>query len=131
MVCTRLSPVDEVKATLHDYLRKRRSDLLGKLDGLGEYDVRRPMTATGTNLLGLVKHSAGTEAGYFGDTFGRPFGEPMPWMSEDAEPNSDMWASASESGTPTPRIDRLPCGSIPMATRAAHETTWPPCRTFS
>ena len=53
------------------------------------------MTPTGTNLLGLVKHLASVELGYFGDTFGRPFDEPLPW-SED-EPNSDMWATADES----------------------------------
>jgi len=34
-------------------------------------DVRRPMTPTGTNLLGLVKHLGTVEFGYFGDTFGR------------------------------------------------------------
>jgi hypothetical protein len=43
------------KAILHRYLRTRRADLLAKLDGLDEYDVRRPMTPTGTNLLGLAQ----------------------------------------------------------------------------
>jgi len=43
------------KADLHRYLQVAREALLWKLDGLGEYDVRRPMVATGTNLLGLVK----------------------------------------------------------------------------
>ena len=42
-----------------------------KLDGLGEYDVRRPMTPTGTNLLGLVKHQATTHISYFCKPFGR------------------------------------------------------------
>ena len=46
------------KETLHRYLRVRRDNLLGKLDGLREYDVRRPLTPTGTNLLGLIKHVA-------------------------------------------------------------------------
>jgi hypothetical protein len=68
-----------------------------KLDGLGEYDIRRPLTPTGTNLLGLVKHLATVEFGYFGDCFGRPADEPMPWAEEDAEPNADMWAAAGES----------------------------------
>ena len=84
------------KADLHRYLRYAREALLWKLDGLGEYDIRRPMTPTGTNLLGLVKHLAGVELGYFGDTFGRPFGEPLPWFADDAEPNADMWAAADE-----------------------------------
>lgn len=57
----------------------------------------RPLTPTGTNLLGLVKHLAGVEAGYFGDIFGRPFAEPMPWMEDDAEPNEDLWATPEES----------------------------------
>jgi hypothetical protein len=58
--------------------------------------VRRPMTRTGTNLLGLVKHLAGVELGYFGDTFARPFGEALPWLDAEAEPNVDMWATAQE-----------------------------------
>ena len=74
------------KETLHHYLRVRRSNLLGKLDGLSEYDVRRPLTPTGTNLLGLVKHVASVELGYFGEVFGRPSGRPLPWLDEDASP---------------------------------------------
>ena len=68
-----------------------------KLEGLSEYDIRRPMTPTGTNLLGLVKHAAGVELGYFGEVFGRPSNEPMPWFDEGAEPNADMWATPEES----------------------------------
>jgi hypothetical protein len=79
------------------YLRTAREALLWKLDGLSEYDVRRPMTPTGTNLLGLVKHVASVESWYLGDCFGRPFGEPFPWLEDDAEPNADMWATAAES----------------------------------
>ncbi|MFG1752213.1 DinB family protein [Streptosporangium sandarakinum] len=85
------------KSDLHRYLKVAREALLWKLDGLSEYDIRRPMTPTGTNLLGLVKHVAGTEAGYFGDVFGRPFPEPLPWMEDDAEANADMWVTAEES----------------------------------
>ena len=48
-------------------------DLVWKLDGLGEYDIRRPLTATGTNLLGLVKHLCGLLVSrYFGEVLGRP-----------------------------------------------------------
>ncbi|MGH9137304.1 MAG: DinB family protein [Acidimicrobiales bacterium] len=85
------------KTDLHRYLQIARDALLWKLDGLSEYDLRRPMVPTGTNLLGLIKHLAGVEVGYFGDTFGRPFDEPLPWIEDDAEPNSDMWATADES----------------------------------
>ena len=87
----------DFKAELRLYLQRGRDALLWKLDGLPEYDIRRPVTPTGTNLLGLVKHVAWLEAGYFGETFGRPFGEPAPWTDETAEPNADMWATAAES----------------------------------
>jgi hypothetical protein len=85
------------KADLIRYLQIARDALLWKLDGLSEYDARRPLVPTGTNLLGLVKHVASVEAGYFGETFGRPFGELLPWLDEDAEPNADMWATTEES----------------------------------
>ncbi len=61
------------KAELLRYLQEGRDAMLWKLEGLGEYDVRRPLVPTGTNLLGLVKHLAGIELGYFGETFGRPW----------------------------------------------------------
>ena len=86
------------KADLHFYLQSARDALLvWKLEGLSEYDIRRPMTPTGTNLLGLIKHVASVEFGYFGFTFGRPSDEPLPWMEDGAEPNADMWATADES----------------------------------
>jgi uncharacterized damage-inducible protein DinB len=85
------------KAELHRYLQSGRDALLWKLDGLSEYDARRPLTPTGTNLLGLVKHLASVEFGYFGEVFGRPSSEPMPWFDEGAEANADMWATAGES----------------------------------
>ncbi|MGV9340279.1 DinB family protein [Streptomyces sp. NPDC003688] len=89
--------VSDPKDDLRFYLQAARDALLWKLDGLAEYDIRRPFTPTGTNLLGLVKHAAGVELGYLGDTFGRPSGEPLPWLDDDAEPNADMWATADES----------------------------------
>ena len=88
---------DVLKGDLTRHLTLGRDALLWKLESLSEYDVRRPVVRTGTNLLGLVKHLACVEAWYFGAVFGRPFGEPLPWWDDDAEPNSDMWATAHES----------------------------------
>jgi uncharacterized damage-inducible protein DinB len=80
------------------YLQRERENLLRALDGLSEYDVRRPMTPTGTNLLGLVKHVASVEIGYFGDCAGRPWPEPIPWDTEEAyEGGQDMYALPDES----------------------------------
>ncbi|MGW0224690.1 DinB family protein [Streptomyces tendae] len=85
------------KATLRFYLQSARDALLWKLEGLSEYDIRRPATPTGTNLLGLVKHAATVELGYLGEVFGRPSGERLPWMEEGAEADADMWVTADES----------------------------------
>jgi uncharacterized damage-inducible protein DinB len=85
------------KADLQRYLQQGRDALLWKLEGLAEYDVRRPMTPTGTNLLGLPKHLAIVEMGYFGAVFGRPVAEAQPWLDDEVEPNADMWATADES----------------------------------
>jgi uncharacterized damage-inducible protein DinB len=85
------------KAVLHHYLRNARRDLRWKLEGLTERQLRTPMTPTGTNLLGLLKHVSSVEAGYFTDCFGRPSGIEMPWFEDGAAPNADMYATAEES----------------------------------
>ncbi|MER6031453.1 DinB family protein [Streptomyces sp. NPDC001851] len=85
------------KDDLRVYLQDARDVLLWKLDGLPEYDIRRPLTPTGTNLLGLVKHLTGAEALYFGAAFGRPFAGTALWITGDAEPDADLWARADES----------------------------------
>lgn len=87
----------DAKTELVSSLETLIEAVLAKLDGLSEYDLRRPLTGTGTNLLGIVKHLASVQAGYFGDTFGRPWPEPMPWFAEGAEINDDMFAAADEA----------------------------------
>lgn len=88
----------DIKARLQHDLGQCRDGLLWKLDGLGEYDLRRPMTPTGTNLLGLVKHVGGIVSGYLGEVLGRPVGDPPPWFADDPdEPNVDMWARPGET----------------------------------
>ncbi|MGI9615640.1 MAG: DinB family protein [Acidimicrobiales bacterium] len=85
------------KAELIAALEVLNEAVLVKLDELGEYDLRRPLTPTGTNLLGVVKHLASVQVGYFGDVFGRPWPEPVPWLGPDATVNEDMFATADES----------------------------------
>ena len=88
--------IDEfAKGNLHGRLRRDREALLWKLDGLSEYDARRPLTATGTSLLGLVKHVATVEARYFGEVFDRPSPQPLPrWQDSNG---SDLWATEDET----------------------------------
>lgn len=86
------------KAALHQNLQTARDAVRWKLEGLSEYDVRRPLVPTGTNLLGLIKHLAAVELGYFGDTFDRPFaGTPSWYALLDDEPMRDMYATADET----------------------------------
>ena len=89
----------DLKEHLHTYLKAQRAALLLKLDGLSERDARLPRTPTGTNLLGLVKHAAACELGYFGETFGRPSDLVLPWEIEGVDPddNEDMFATETES----------------------------------
>jgi hypothetical protein len=123
-------PKDDLKI----YLQGGRQAVVWKMEGLSEYDIRRPLVPSGTNLLGLVKHLASVEFGYFGETFGRPSGEPLPWFADDAEPNADMWATADESrqeivdlyhrawAHADATIDALPLDAV------GHVPWWPPER---
>ncbi|WP_151770679.1 DinB family protein [Streptomyces abyssomicinicus] len=88
---------DFAKDYLHGDLRAMRETMLWKLEGLGEYDARRPLTLTGTNLLGLVKHLTLCESWYFGEVFDRPFPEPLPRWDDAGERDADLWATEQES----------------------------------
>jgi hypothetical protein len=90
--------MSDLKEELHHKLEASRAGLLSKLGDLSEYDRRRPMTPTGTNLLGLVKHLAGLEYGYLGESFGHPAPESMSWIEDGSIWNgADMWAKPEES----------------------------------
>ncbi|GAA3097289.1 hypothetical protein JOF29_006012 [Kribbella aluminosa] len=89
---------DFAKSYLHDALRYVRESLLGKVEGLSEYDVRRPLTHTGTNLLGLVKHLTLTEARYLGDAFDRPYPDPLPSFADPNYANRHhLWVTEHET----------------------------------
>jgi len=65
---------------------------------LGEYDARRPLTPSGTNILGLVKHLAGVERSYLGECVGRPPEFTLPWEDDGSIwDGADMWVCADES----------------------------------
>ncbi len=90
--------IDEfAKEYLHNELREIREGMLYKLEGLSEYDIRRPLTATGTNLLGLIKHLSIWEARYLGEVFDRPFPEQLPRWDDAARSRTDLWATEDET----------------------------------
>ena len=112
--------MDGAKDDLQRYLDRSRDVLIWKLEGLGEYDLRRPITPTGTNLLGLVKHCAMVDSGYLGGCFGRPFVHeylPDP-LAPGFGPNDDLWVRADE---PTAAIRDLFAKSRAHATATLAE----------
>ena len=90
--------VDEsVRKHLHESLRVMRTVLVHKVDGLSEYDIRRPLTATGTNLLGLIKHVTPWESRYFGEVFDRPPRQEVPsWRNREAN-RASLWVTPEET----------------------------------
>jgi hypothetical protein len=93
-----MTTTDAIKGELHRKLGEARSSILAKVAGLDEYDRRRPLTASGTNLLGLVKHLSGLEYVYLGTSFGRPPAETLAWEADGSVwENGDMWARSDES----------------------------------
>jgi hypothetical protein len=87
-----------LSADLQRYLQQGRDAVVSKLDGLSEYDIRRPVMPSGTNLLGLVKHLASVEHGYLVESPGRSSGLRFPWNDDGSVwESADMWALPSES----------------------------------
>jgi hypothetical protein len=90
--------IDEfAKDYLHNELRVVREVLVWKLDGLSEYDIRRPLTVTGTNLLGLLKHKACSDARYLGEVFGRPFAGPVLRWNDEGAWEDEHWVGEHET----------------------------------
>ncbi len=85
------------KDFLQGELQDLREVMVWKLDGVSEYDARRPLTLTGTNLLGLVKHLTLWESRYFGEVFGRPFPEDLPRWDDSEQRGADLWATEHET----------------------------------
>lgn len=82
------------KESLHASLDRHRDVVVWKLEGLDSEQARRPMTPSGTSLLGLVKHLAAVEYAWFCDTFGRET-EPLPFDEDD--PEADLRVEPHES----------------------------------
>ncbi|PZF99591.1 DinB family protein [Micromonospora endophytica] len=95
-----MADLGDPKAALHHYLQATRDNLIWKLDGLSEREARLPRTATGNNLLGVLKHCLNVEAGYFGPVFGREFPMPeelVPMQAFEEDPQADWYAQEGET----------------------------------
>jgi uncharacterized damage-inducible protein DinB len=93
-VITKTPYVVGEKEGLLTTLQRHRELMLWKLEGLDDEALRRPMVPSGTNLLGLVKHLAAVEYGWFCVTFGRET-EPLPF--DDDDENADLRVDDGET----------------------------------
>ncbi|HEX3783398.1 MAG TPA: DinB family protein [Pseudonocardiaceae bacterium] len=89
----RVPPTGGEKESLQVSLDRHRDVVLWKVSGLDDEQLRRPMTPSGTSLIGLVKHLASVEFGWFRTTFGRPSEE----IDDTDDPDCDMRAAPGES----------------------------------
>src|ERR1700722_1104023 len=90
--------MEEMASHLLRYLQQGRDAVLRGLDGLNEYDSRRPLTASGSNILGLVKHLTGVESSSLGDSVGRPSPVKLPWVDDGSIwRGADMWTTHDQS----------------------------------
>jgi uncharacterized damage-inducible protein DinB len=84
------------KETLQFSLNRHRDAVVWKAEGVWDEDLRRRMTSSGTNMIGLVKHLASVEYGWFCRTFGHPSDE-VPLEEIEKDPEADMRAGPGET----------------------------------
>jgi len=93
-------------------LNKQREVILWKLEGLSDKELRRSMTPSGTNLLGLVKHLAAVEYGWFCTTFDRST-EELPFDADDED--ADLRVNDDESTEDVLAFYRRACDAADLA----------------
>jgi uncharacterized damage-inducible protein DinB len=95
----RVPPTGGEKECLYVALDRHRDVVLWKLDGLDDEQLRRPLVPSGTTMLGMLKHLAAVEYGWFCMTFGRET-EPLVVALEENEktdPDGDWRVGPDES----------------------------------
>jgi uncharacterized damage-inducible protein DinB len=122
----------DLAPVLVEYLQQARDRVVSRVEGLSEYDAHRPMTPSGTNLLGLVKHLASMESSYLGTCVGRPREPELPWVADGSIwDGADMWATAAETIPSLVRLYRETWAASDAAVRElgldapAHMAWWP------
>lgn len=107
------------KESLHTALQRQRDVVLWKIEGLSESDAARAMVPSGTSLLGLVKHLAIVEYGWFCDTFAVAT-EPLPFDPND--PESDLRPAPGETTAQISALYQRACAAADGVI-AAHDVT--------
>lgn len=121
----------DAKQAIIDQLRSVRSELLATLDGLGESELRQPLTTNGRTLLGLVTSCAGLEL----SLLTAPFGVDPGWeITADGETGGGRWAIPSPSLSSVlafhhhaAAMAERTIAALPLTTRG-HVESWPATR---
>jgi hypothetical protein len=102
------------KESLQASMDRHRDAVLWKAEGLDDEALRRPMTPSGKNLPGLVKHLAAVEYWWFADTFGKEHEElpkvHLPVGLTIPSPAADPWNTSMLIGQPQERRATDPLG---------------------
>src|SRR5699024_10741014 len=91
---------EAMKTVLRNSLKRTRETLRWKHERLSERELRGPRTPTRFNLLGVVKHMANVETGYFGDAIDRPWPHRDEVVFDEVfenDPQADWYATEAES----------------------------------
>ncbi|MHA6763375.1 DinB family protein [Streptacidiphilus sp. PAMC 29251] len=87
------------KESLYTALDRHRDILVWKLEGLDDAQLRKPLVPSGTTMLGLLKHMAAVEYGWFCQPFGRETEPKVVDLEErfDADPEVEWRVEPDES----------------------------------
>ena len=104
------------KAVLSGFLDHYRSVLLEICEGLSEEQLRTPMVASGTSLLGLVKHLAFVERGWFQESVAN---EEYEYPFDVNDPDADFRVEDDETAEDVLKLYRDACARSRLALQAA------------
>src|SRR5919106_1061755 len=82
------------KEVLTGFLDHYRATIIAICEGLSDEDLRRPMVPSGTTLLGMIKHLAYVERGWFQETIA---GDQVEYPFDADDPDADLRIERDES----------------------------------
>ena len=96
----------EEKEVLGGFLDHYRQTVLDICEGLSDEELRRPMVPSGTSLLGMVKHLAYDERGWFQESVAN---EPFDYPFDTSDPDADLRVEEGETSEEIFQLYRDAC----------------------
>ena len=94
------------KEVLGGFLDHYRQTVLDICEGLSDEALRRPMVPSGTSLLGMVKHLAYDERGWFQENIAN---EPFDFPFDPSDPEADLRVEEDETSEEIFKLYRDAC----------------------